>query len=291
MRRLAHVSSGARSSTWHGWLSLVTCAEHLELLATRRLGKLGTGQQRKHAMSRNCWEAGSVKLPAAEWKKARDALVQAWNARQLESLKVAQEVHTRLVAIKSAEGSKVLVKGLYEILDGTQADQRLLERVSTLDLLWQIQSAVLKRDTASGKAILIAPKKKGFPEAAFTKWAGCSLGDFSISVNHKAKSLGWNVSENNHAVEHARQHPLGVAFFKVLAGVRWTRGSGGTISGNDEYCRDTVAEGGGANYVTARFGPLGQASDPLQRLLRRAKSGAKRGGVGAREKNHSARQF
>jgi len=241
-------------------------------------------------MSRNCWEAGSVKLPGAEWKKARDALVAAWNARQAESLKVAQELHARLVAIKAAGGSKAIAKNLYETLKGNAADERLLERVSQL-ALWQIQSSVLKRDEGSGKVTLVTPKKKDFPEEPSTKWTGRSFGDFSISVNHAEKTLGWNVSENNHAVEHAREHPMGVAFFKVLGGVKWTRGSGGVFSGNDEYCRDNNRhEGGGANYVTARFGPLGEASDPLLRLIKRAKAGAaKRGGIRVTVVNNSRR--
>ena len=228
-------------------------------------------------------------MPGAAWKNARDALVAAWNARQVESLKVAQELHARLVAIKAAGGSKAIAKNLYETLKGNAADERLLERVSQLDL-WKIQSSVLKRDDASGKVSLVTPKKKDFP-ASSTKWPGCSFGDFSISVNNEAKTLGWNVSENNHAVEHAREHPMGRAFFKVLAGVKWTRGSGGVLSGNDELSRDNNhEEGGGANYVTARFGPLGEASDPLQRLLKRAKSSAaKRGGLRVTVVNHTRR--
>jgi hypothetical protein len=63
------------------------------------------------------------------------------------------------------------------------------------------------------------------------------------------------VPSNNHACETARRHPVAAAFFAALGRVRWTRGSGGEIVGNDEYNRDVDYEGGGANYVVDRYGP------------------------------------
>jgi hypothetical protein len=86
---------------------------------------------------------------------------------------------------------------------------------------------------------------------AFTaSWDECG-----VTFDLKARTVRWGVSENNHAVERARESWLGRAFFRALDRVNWTRGTGGTIVGNDEYNSDSEYEGGGANYVTASYPP------------------------------------
>ena len=47
---------------------------------------------------------------------------------------------------------------------------------------------------------------------------------------------------------------MGKAFFKRLAQVKWTNRTGGEIVGNDEYNEESRESGGGANYVTSRYG-------------------------------------
>lgn len=80
-----------------------------------------------------------------------------------------------------------------------------------------------------------------------------------LVLDEKTRTVRWVVPENNHAVDFAWRHPMGKAFENALRKVRWVRGTGGKLVGNDEYNRDSRYEGGGANYVTRRYGPLGQA--------------------------------
>ncbi len=56
-------------------------------------------------------------------------------------------------------------------------------------------------------------------------------------------------------------------FFAALSKVRRTRGTGGVITGNDEANRESDHAGGGANYITDGFGPLGQATQARHRGL------------------------
>lgn len=76
-----------------------------------------------------------------------------------------------------------------------------------------------------------------------------------ITFDRAKRTVEWSVDENNRARERARRHPLSVAFFAALDRVTWTRGSGGQIVGNDEYNRDSMAAGGGGNYVIDEYGP------------------------------------
>jgi len=82
-------------------------------------------------------------------------------------------------------------------------------------------------------------------------------GEASIIFDAKNKTLTWSVSENNRAVERAHRHILARVLFSLLREIKWTRGSGGTIVGNDEYSRCSYAEGEGGNYTKYSFGPAG----------------------------------
>lgn len=116
-------------------------------------------------------------------------------------------------------------------------------------------------------AILAAAKRLGNPTLSdddrvsfrqvnpYEFVVGFGSGDTSITVSRADRTVFWQVSENNRAVECAHEHPMGVAFFDILGSVRYTRGSGGVIVGNDEYNRDSVEVDGGGNYETCRFGP------------------------------------
>jgi hypothetical protein len=87
-----------------------------------------------------------------------------------------------------------------------------------------------------------------------------TLGETRIEFD--GRKVTWSVPENNHACEHAREHLLARTLFDLLARVQWTRGSGGTITGNNEYNQDSRDAGGGGNYVVQEFGP----KMPRQRL-------------------------
>lgn len=85
-------------------------------------------------------------------------------------------------------------------------------------------------------------------------------GSVDAYISFKGNVITWDVPENNHAVDRAHEAPLGVAFFAALGKIKWTRTSGGYGTGNDEYRRESKEHGGGSNYITFAYGPIGEAA-------------------------------
>mgnify|MGYP006959960912 CR=1 FL=1 len=81
------------------------------------------------------------------------------------------------------------------------------------------------------------------------------------AVIYATKTLVWDVSENNHAREHAHKHGFAKLVFEAFGKITWTRNSGGEIVGNDEYNRDNRESGGGGNYTTMTFSAAQQKRD------------------------------
>ena len=103
----------------------------------------------------------------------------------------------------------------------------------------------------------VRPLKKDFPKLT-NKTTQIDNDDCTVVFNDKTHTVSWSVQENNHAVENARESILGQAFFSALRKIKWTRGSGGELVGNDEYNQDDCSSGGGANYTKAHYGPKGE---------------------------------
>jgi len=109
------------------------------------------------------------------------------------------------------------------------------------------------------------PIRKDFP-LANNKQTLFTFDEADITFKHDTREVSYNSGNNNHQVERAREHKVGKLFFRLLETVKWTRGTGGKLIGNDEYNQETDGEGGGGNYVTATYPRKG--SKNLQRLFR-----------------------
>lgn len=107
----------------------------------------------------------------------------------------------------------------------------------------------------SSRGSLQKPKRSGLDIRPVTKTAILSIdGNARMVLRNQDHLLDWAVAENNHACEHAREHPVVDEMFRLLSKIRWTAKTGGRIVGNDEYNRSDVEYGGGANYVKYEFG-------------------------------------
>lgn len=206
------------------------------------------------------WEKGEIVLPKSEWANFRKTLIKEHNDRLTKTFELALQLHARI-----AEGSK-----------GTRGENRVkkqqelwneLTRLTQDDLKHRVHELIFKAEPGKWeRTVLTLPKKKDLGLLPLTSDCAINLDDASIYLRNDSQTVKWVVPENNHACEHARSHPVANRMFVLLHQVKWTRGSGGTIVGNNEYNRDSDAEYGGGNYVVERFGPESAAEKRLKNM-------------------------
>jgi len=213
-------------------------------------------------MSKSEWEAGSLVIPAAAWPTFRRSLIEKWNAEQDRLLQLAVKLRGEVdAAAKGKRGFdragwlRTRMNAGHWGEDGASARSDDYEEVLRLIGLQPACNGPHGAWTTPTKTC--APKRKDLKILPVSRGAVLDLGEAAIKLDDTTHTVSWRVQENNHARDCARSLPMARALFGLLARVEWTRGSGGKIVGNDEYNSDGEDEGGGSNYVTAAYGPLG----------------------------------
>ena len=219
-------------------------------------------------MSRNEWEHGEFTLPSADFPRVRQAVQAADADHKKRVFEITQAFWTSLTPKEKASTAAYLAavdrlareragtaspRGSFPLpgreLRGQQQDQAARE--AAVDMLH------FKGDGATQARVLQADMD--FPTNRTTIFR---TPDCSVSFNAAARTVEWNVPENNHACDRAHGTHLAAALFGAFAKVRWTHGTGGVITGNDEYARESREAAAGANYVTAAYGYLGIQEAP-----------------------------
>lgn len=183
-------------------------------------------------------ESGTIDLPTSAVAKVKQAIRDANNALHEQTYAEAREIACTHGAV-------------------------LRRRIKAGESAWHAISEIVPQASEPVAEALLesegrAPKRADIrPLRATSRTNRLPVG-FDAEISFEGRTVSWSVSENNHAVERARRHPVAIAFFAALDQVSWTRGSGGVIVGNDEYNRDSDGPGGGSNYITAAYGPKGE---------------------------------
>jgi hypothetical protein len=247
------------------------------------IGRRGTRHDptREFLMSYYNWERGVLKFSVAEFKTFRDRMAQAWNAQRANDYVTAVRLHSDFLAAGKGVRDFDYARALENLLDQRSrqmgrygwADVPIYDfkTFTKHDLLLML---VTERSASEDGRVSYhygtsakkpyALRKKDFAPIPPSKMDQMRAGhDGMLSFDPKERTVTWSVSENNKAVQDARESFVGMLFFKVLAQVNWTRGTGGLIVGNDECNRTTgwYYEGGGGNYRTGSFGPLGERGE------------------------------
>ena len=220
-------------------------------------------------MSTYEWESGSIKIPAKEWSKFRTTIIKASNDLKIRGFELAKALYPK---VKKTKPENQWTDVLYTVFEA--------ERISSEDERYDIvRSLLYSYDPELRKQVLRRPMKSNLGLLPTSKSCNVRCGEACISLNNESKSVIWEVPENNHACDTARAHSLAKEMFRLLNEITWTRGSGGTIIGNDEYNRESDYAGGGGNYVKSEFS---MKASKAMRTARRTSSYDFRGAKGGR---------
>lgn len=216
-------------------------------------------------MSRNEWERGIITLPASEFAKVRQAVQQGETAHKEQVFELSQEFWKGLNRKQQTDPGEYLKAGQQFIAAKDRERIRAFvpgrntETDKTRDKLLDDLSEALELDGYARRPARVLKTDMDFPTNRTTDF---NAGYGEVIFDKKTNQVEWIVEENNNAVEHAHAHPVANAFFDAVSKVRWTRGTGGVFTGNDEYRREASYEGGASNYVTTAFGPVGADEAP-----------------------------
>jgi len=184
------------------------------------------------------WQIGTVKIPAKQFPTLYRSFVKGYNDIQQNKLLALNSLYDYIMRVGKGKRNFNYIEHMRNRAYITNACFADIEKLFTGD-----------------RKKPLHPTKKMF-DFANTRTTGFMLdeGTAAISFNKLDHSVYWSVPENNHACERAHEQPEAKLLFRLLQNVKYTRNSGGEIIGNDEYNRDNMQSGGGANYVVFSFG-------------------------------------
>jgi hypothetical protein len=229
-------------------------------------------------MSCNQWERGEITVPSAEMaglhKKLRDwtnnhhDLVRAQTAllhKEIGQGTRSVKLYTdRLDAFERAMWDREAQVqssgwGYRKPAESTVADTRA--KHAALEVLRHMLYGAGRVDVKGIHQPTVAEIAKHAPKVTNRTASFDCIGNDGTSdatISFKGNVVTWNVPGGNRSRDRAHETALAGIFFAALNQVKWTRTSGGFATGNDEYNRDDTSEGGGANYITFSYGPVGE---------------------------------
>jgi hypothetical protein len=201
------------------------------------------------------WERGTLTLPARAWKKFREALSHADQARREQLHALALELYALLVkAYPGIENDYARMLAVFGEPGTPHA--ALCARLAELNGCSEVLAAL--RDKRDGRR-MAQPTQEDFlgvaAQALRTLPVGECLGQ--IRLDPERRQVCWSVYWSDRAREAARNSYFGRVLFGLLANVQWAPGTGGIFIGNDEHNRGHDGTDKGRDYVTETFGPLG----------------------------------
>lgn len=221
-------------------------------------------------MSCNQWESGTIQLPTAEFARVRQAVQDADQAAKERTFQRAQTFWKGLSRKEQTDVDAyraAVNRHLWRERENRPFPSHL-EPLSDAIARGDLQDALERcsrsrwdpatRTMVPAKIRRVQKADMNFPTNRTTSFS--ASGDATITFDKAASSVTFS-NEGNRSQDWAKADPRTVALLGALDKVRWTRGTGGLWTGNDEYNEEAGRDnpGGGGSYVTQGFGPVGAA--------------------------------
>lgn len=207
-------------------------------------------------MSRYEWERGEGTLPSGEATRLRKTLRETHNRRRAAALAEAKAWWKKNRTSSRKKYGEALDRDTrVPVSSGWGAPRKPVLSEDAAGVLREANGSPWEHGWANGtdyqgrqRAALRGPQERDVDRSVGEKATNRTTvfrvdgGEAAISFN--GSSVTWEVGENNHAVERAREDPMAQTFFAGLDKVRWTAKTGFRCYGGDEYQRDAEREHG-----------------------------------------------
>lgn len=191
-------------------------------------------------MSCNNYEYGVITLSPKDWTNFRRRVVDECNSYQLHLLDCARTAYRQ---IRQAGHRK---KNFHQANYFKNAIAYTMS-VDTAEVLF---SMLFQREVGR-KRRLVLPKKKDLRILSRRFTGRINFPSWAMEFDEHTHQFHWIVAEGDRAVERTLNHPVAQRVLHLLGCMRWSPGTGGTISGNDDYNR---CAGSGSAYVVRKYG-------------------------------------
>lgn len=210
-------------------------------------------------MSRRDWEEGSIKLPTASWPKFKKELRKGFNSQQALLFAYALKLNLALVRAGEDKPKFDYADCLSKIMHWGQNDAPVpypSDWKPDEEQILRIRSVLMEWVTAKPHK----PMAEYFPNVASDALDFAAGISGKICISSTEPKIHWAGLKMFPNGLHTQRSNMARLFFELLSKVEWTPDTGGLIYEEAYYNQENLDPSTVANYVTKRFGPLGQAT-------------------------------
>jgi len=214
------------------------------------------------------WERGDFKLPTSEFARVRNAVAAADRARKEQIFELSQQMWKGLTT-KQKRDPEAYKKAANKFIDSV-SDEKVPARYSVhgelkfspevIEGLDHCLTTMNGRYNGAPKRVLAS--EMSYPTNRTLEFSGH---DVDITFDKAASSVTYDIHQDRHTIENANGSAILIALDKELKPMRWTRGTGGTITSDNESAEDGRRYGGNghSDLIESGFGPIGAAVAPF----------------------------